>query len=92
MALGGLDPEPRREAAGIQVGGFNTPASQPRMPASIGSLDTAVVSIRPHFWHSNVWWSKPDGPASSFDSSIRFRLHVGQRGRSIAESSTDATG
>src|ERR1700722_2057775 len=37
-----------------QVGGLNSPASQPSASEAIGSCDTTVVSTRPHFWHSNV--------------------------------------
>ncbi|SHH35887.1 hypothetical protein SAMN05443248_4549 [Bradyrhizobium erythrophlei] len=36
------------------VGGFSSPASQPRASEVMGSLDTTVVSTRPHRWHSNV--------------------------------------
>jgi hypothetical protein len=36
------------------VGGLNPLASQPSAPEVRGSLDTTFVSMRPHFWHSNV--------------------------------------
>ena len=36
------------------VGGFSSLASQPSTSEAMGSLDTATVSTRPHFWHSNV--------------------------------------
>jgi hypothetical protein len=58
----------------------------------MGSFDTTAVSTRPHFWHSNVRWPNPDDLASSFDSSIRFWLQLGQRGRSIAAICAEDTG
>ena len=74
------------------VGGLNSPANQPRMPEFMGSLDVTMVRTQPHFWHSKVRQSKPDGPDSSFDSSIRFWLQLGQRGRSIAATCAEDTG
>jgi hypothetical protein len=73
-------------------GGLSSPPSQPRTLDSTGSLDAVEVWTRPHFWHSNVRYSIPGGPASSFASSMRFRLHFGQRGRSIAEIAAEDTG
>jgi hypothetical protein len=81
-----------RADAEPQVGGFNSPASQPLAPDVMGSLHTMVVCTRPHFWHSKVRQSQPDGPDSSFDSSIRFWLQLGQRGRSIAATCAEDTG
>jgi hypothetical protein len=74
------------------VGGRSSLASQPSMSEVMGSPDTTVVCTQPHFWHSKVRVSKPDRLASSFDSSMRFCWHLGQPGRSMAETCLDGTG
>jgi hypothetical protein len=52
-------------------GGLSSPPSQPRTLDSTGSLDADEVWIRPHFWHSNVRRSQPEGPPSIPKRSIR---------------------
>jgi hypothetical protein len=52
-------------------GGLSSPLSQPRALDSIGSLDAVEVWTRPHFWHSNVRRSQPEGPPSIPERSIR---------------------
>jgi hypothetical protein len=52
-------------------GDLSSPPSQPRTLDSTGSLDADEVWIRPHFWHSNVRRSQPEGPPSIPKRSIR---------------------
>ena len=52
-------------------GGLSSPPSQPRTLDSTGSLDAVEVWTRPHFWHSNVRRSQPEGPLSIPERSIR---------------------
>jgi hypothetical protein len=68
------------------------PISQPSLSNIRGFRDAIVVSTRPHFWHSNVRYSYPSGPASSFDSSMRFCRQSGQQGRWMAAVWTEDTG
>lgn len=59
----------------------------------MGSREITAVSTRPHFQHSNLLRSMPDGPpASSPDNSIRFCWQSGQRGRLMAATCAEATG
>jgi len=51
--------------------GLSSPPGQPRTLDSIGSLDAVEVWTRPHFWHSNVRRSQPEGPPSIPERSIR---------------------
>ncbi len=51
-------------------GGLSSPPSQPRTLDSIGSFDAVEVWTRPHFWHSNVRRSQPEGPPSILERSI----------------------
>ena len=62
------------------------------MPEVMGSPATTAVCTRPHFWHSNVRVSMPDGLVSSFDSSMRRWWQFGQPGRLMAETSAEDIG
>jgi hypothetical protein len=57
----------------------NSPESQPTALDLRGSQGITLLSVSPHFRHSNVRCSKPSGPADTFAVIIRV-LHFRQRG------------
>src|SRR5439155_18347321 len=62
------------------LGGRNSLSIQPTALDSSGSYDTVLVSVWPHFAHSNVRCSKPSGPSETAVVIIRAS-QSGQRGR-----------
>ncbi len=69
----------------VQLGGRSSPASQPTASVFMGSMGTAILSVRSQVEHSNVRSSNPRVPGEIRASAI-LCLHTGHIGRSLIAS------